>query len=178
MGGDEGDEGDEGLRGAAVEERDHRRARGFVGREEEGGEGGDGGPDGDRPGDAEVCGEVHPPRDHDDQVAEEESDQGREADGLREGGLREGEARSDPGEVLRREGAEGQLLSWEVCLCVPLSQVPGGAKTPSWRVCSGMWGHLTVRPSDGRAMPRTRWWTPMDFLVQAYVAEVVTTGKK
>merc|ERR1711964_846379 len=94
-----------------------------------GGEGGDGGPDGDRPWGAEVCGEVHPPRDHDDQVAEEESDQGREADGLREGGLREGEARSDPGEVLRREGAEGQLLSWEVCVCVPLSRVPGGAKT-------------------------------------------------
>merc|ERR1712058_97654 len=103
--------------------------------------GGDGGPDGDRPGGAEVCGEVHPPRDHDDQVAEEARDQGREADGLREGGLREGEARSDPGEVLRREGAEGQLLSWELCVCLCAS-LPDSwrGEDVSWRVCSGMWG--------------------------------------
>merc|ERR1712093_315168 len=110
--GDEGDEGDdEGRRGAAVEGRDRERARGFVGCEEEGGEGCDGGAGCGRPGGAEVGREVCSPRDHDDQATEEARDQGREADGLWEGGLREGEARTDLGEVLRREGAEGQFLS-------------------------------------------------------------------
>merc|ERR1712093_515958 len=105
------DEGREQGGEGHAEGRDLRRDRVLVRREEEGGEGGLRELGVADPGAAEGDGEVHHPRDHDDQAEEEARDQGWEADGLRQGGLCEGEAREDGGEVLHREGAQGRLLS-------------------------------------------------------------------
>merc|ERR1711881_247066 len=105
------------------EERDLPSDRVFVRREEEVGEGRHG-------------------RDHDDQAEEEARDEGREAVCLREGGLREGEARADPCEVLHCEGAEGRILS-------PNSSTSSGHG--SWHgACSWLWGSPAACLSDGR----------------------------
>merc|ERR1719454_686576 len=84
-----------------------RRDRVLVRCKEEVGEGGLRGLGVADPDGAEVDGEVHDPRDHDDQAEEEARDEGWEADCLRQGDVCEGEAREDCGEVLHREGAQG-----------------------------------------------------------------------
>merc|ERR1711924_592602 len=79
--------------------------------QEEGGEGGLRCPGDSDSVAAEGVREVRHPWDHHDQAEEEAGDEGREAHGLRQGGVREGEAREDPREVLHGEGAQGCLLS-------------------------------------------------------------------
>merc|ERR1739847_129823 len=108
----EGDEGDEACEQGGegqgdAEGRDLRGDRVQLRREEAGREGGVREPQLAHPWAAEGGGQVRDPRSDDDQAAEEAGDQGREADGLRQAGDREGEARAYDREVLHGEGAQG-----------------------------------------------------------------------